>query len=202
MRNLLHLLYLFIGHIFCRICLMYWKGRDMLFPPKEKAVLFVAHPDDDTLFFHTFIKENKPYVVLCTAGWSLRRLPCFFRAMKQYGVKYRAYDLGTRDMRMDLLEGIVKEVLDIGHFEICATHNATGEYGHEMHQRVHQAVISQAKIPVWVTVNAKRIGDFPIDAKNFEEKRYIFSNIYTTEKWVLEQYSMWVNHEKLEQVSL
>jgi hypothetical protein len=181
---------------------MYWKGRDLLSPPTEKAILFVAHPDDDTLFFHSFIKEHKPYVVLCTAGWSLRRLPCFFRAMKRYGVKYRAYDLKTRDKRADVLERIVKDVLKLGHFEMCATHNVEGEYGHEMHRRVHQAVMSQASIPVWVPVDAKRIGDFPIDEKNFEEKRYIFSNIYTTEKWVLEQYYVWVNHEKLEQVSL
>ena len=149
---------------------MYWKGRDLLFPPKEKAILFVAHPDDDTLFFHSFIKEHKPYVVLCTAGWSLRRLPCFFKAMKRYGVKYRAYDLDTRDKRIDLLERIVKDILKLG--------------------------------PIWVPVDAKRIGNYPADEKNFEEKRYIFSNIYTTEKWVLEQYSIWVNHEKLEQVNL
>ena len=201
MRNYLHSLYLFIGHIFCRICILYWKGRDMLFPPKETAILFVAHPDDDTLFFHSFIKEYKPYVVLCTAGWSLRRLPCFFRAMKRYGVKYRAYDLGTRDKRMDKLEGIVKEALDIGHFEICATHNATGEYGHEMHQRVHQAVVKLANIPILVPVDAEKIGAFPIDEKDYDEKKYIFSKIYTTEEWVLDQYSEWVKHEQLEIVN-
>ncbi len=198
----LHGLYLLAGHIFCKLCLCWWIMRDYINPPKEKAVLFVAHPDDDTLFFHTFIKENKPYVVLCTAGWSLRRLPCFFRAMKHYGVKYRAYDMHTRDKRMDVLKRIVKNVLEMGHFELCATHNACGEYGHEMHQRVHQAVISQAKIPVWVPVNADRIENFPIEKEDFIEKHYIFSNIYTTEKWVLEQYSMWVNHEKLELLRL
>ena len=200
--KVLHGLYVLAGHIFCKLCLCWWMLRDYISSPKEKAVLFIAHPDDDTLFFHSFIKEYKPYVVLCTTGWSLRRLPCFFRAMKRYGVKYRAYDLGTRDKRMDVLKGIVKEVLDIGHFEICATHNSSGEYGHEMHQRVHQAVISYAKIPVWVPVDAEKIGTFPIDEKDYDEKKYIFSKIYTTEKWVLEQYSMWVNHEKLVQVIL
>ena len=170
----------------------------MLFPPKEKAILFVAHPDDDTLFFHSFIKKYKPYVVLCTAGWSLRRLPCFFRAMKQYGVKYRAYDLETRDKRIDVLEGIVKEVLNIGHFELCATHNATGEYGHEMHKRVHLAVVKLAKIPTIVPVDAENIRNFPISEKEYNEKKEIFTKIYTTEKWVLDQYSEWVKHEQLE----
>ena len=149
----------------------------MIFPPKEKVILFVAHPDDDTLFFHSFIKKHKPYVVLCTAGWSLRRLPCFFRAMKKYGVKYRAYALGTRDKRTDILERIVKRCLMLGQFELCATHNSEGEYGHEMHKRVHQAVISQAKIPVWVPVTADRIEDFSLAEKEFAEKCYIFSNI-------------------------
>ena len=112
--KILHTLYVLVGHIFCKLCLCWWMVRDFVSPPKEKAVLFVAHPDDDTLFFHTFIKKHKPYVVLCTAGWSLRRLPCFFKAMRRYGVKHRAYDMDTRDKREDLLKKHVKEAFSVG----------------------------------------------------------------------------------------
>ena len=193
-----HSYYKLIGHIFCKMCLCYWLLRDFISPQKEDAVLFVAHPDDDTLFFHTFIKKHKPYVVLCTAGWSLRRLPCFFRAMKQYGVKYRVYDMGTRDTRVAILEKHIKSVLRRGNFKLCATHNAEGEYGHEMHKRVHQAVLKHAKVPVWMPVCAERINGFPLSEDVVEEKRFIFNTIYTTESWVLDQYSDWVVNEKLE----
>lgn len=193
-----HSLYLFAGHVYCKLCLCWWKVRDFVSPPKEKAVLFVAHPDDDTLFFHTFIKENKPYVVLCTAGWSLRRLPCFFKAMRHYGLRYRAYDMGTRDKRERLLQRRVRKVFAVGNFEMCATHNATGEYGHEMHRRVHDAVVQEAKVPVLVPVEAERISNYPVTEEILKEKQYIFRNIYTTETWVLEQYALWVSHEQLE----
>ena len=168
-----HALYILIGHLFCKLCLCWWKLRDFVSPPKEKVVLFVAHPDDDTLFFHTFIKENKPYVVLCTAGWSLRRLPCFFKAMRHYGLRYRAYDMATRDKRVNLLQRRVRQMFSVGHFELCATHNATGEYGHEMHCRVHNAVIQEAKIPVMVPVEAERISDYPVTEEILKEKQYI-----------------------------
>ena len=196
--KLVHALYVVIGHVFCKLCLCWWTVRDFFNPPKENAVLFVAHPDDDTLFFHTFIKENKPYVVLCTAGWSLRRLPCFFKAMKHYGVRYRAYDMGTRDKREKLLQRRVKKIFSVGNFDICATHNSMGEYGHEMHRRVHNAVIRESKMPVWVPVDAKIISNYPVLDEILNEKQFIFSNIYTTEAWVLEQYALWVSHEQLE----
>lgn len=195
-----HSLYHFVGHLFCKQCLCWWVVRDFFSPPKENAVLFVAHPDDDTLFFHTFIKEYKPYVVLCTAGWSLRRLPCFFKAMRQYGVKYRAYDMGTCDKREMLLQKRVHKVFSIGHFEICATHNATGEYGHEMHQRVHNAVMKEAVVPVLAPVDAEIIKGYPVDNRVLEEKQNLFKHVYTTETWVLDQYPLWVGHEQLELV--
>ncbi|MBR3100561.1 MAG: hypothetical protein IKH19_02275 [Muribaculaceae bacterium] len=197
-----HFIYKFLGSAFCRFCLCYWVVRDFFSPPKEESILFVAHPDDDTLFFHTFIKENKPYVVLLTAGWSLRRLPCFFKAMKHYGIKYRAYDMGTRDKRVGLLEKHVKSSFSMGNFKFCATHNAQGEYGHEMHRRVHQVVLKCSQVPVFTPVDSDLLDKYPLDDATIAEKKFIFNSYYTTEKWVLDQYSHWVVNEKLELYTL
>ncbi len=200
MKKLLHKLYKFCGHILCRVFLLYWKTRDALFPPKTDSILFVAHPDDDTLFFHTFIKEKKPYVVLMTTGWSLRRMPCFFRVMKKYGVRYRAYDLEARDQRMALLKKHVDEMKKVKNFALCATHNAEGEYGHKMHQRVHQAVLSQMDCPVLCPAGKDTLHQYPLPKSIAQEKNDIFNQIYTTEKFVLDQYGDWVIHEHLEEI--
>ena len=193
-----HYIYVLLGHIICKICLAYWNARDVLSQPKEQSVLFIAHPDDDTLFFHTFIKKNKPYVVLLTCGWSLRRMPCFFKAMKYYGVKYRVYDLEANDKNVMILKRVISRILANRHIKYCVTHNKEGEYGHEMHKRIHDVVISCAKIPVMAPVMRDRIRNFPLDNRSVEEKRHLFLSIYTTEKWVLEQYSLWVMNEKIE----
>ena len=197
MHTFAHNTYLALGHIRCRELMLYWALRDKICPPKEKAVLFVAHPDDDTLFFHTFIKEHKPYVVLMTAGWSMRRLPCFMKAMKWYGVRYRAFDMDTKDKREKLLQSRIKSILDNDHFNLCATHNSTGEYGHEMHIRVHNAVCANATIPVYTPAFKETIADFPLPKEIIEEKKYVFNNIYTTESWILEENAQWVKHEHL-----
>ena len=209
MKALLHRLYVLVGTLACDVCLLWWTVRDRLSPPGADAVLFVAHPDDDTLFFHTFIREHKPYVCLMTTGWSLRRMPDFRRCMRQYGVRYRAYPLDSRDTRMHRLEKQVSAVIKLRDFRVIATHNAAGEYGHEEHIRVHEAVMAQCgtsgkKHKILCPVNKERITDFPLDEKSVTEKLDIFATIYTTESWVpFEEEAgtpVWVRHEKLEEL--
>ena len=192
-----------IGLIICRICLAWWGIRDRLCPPETDSVLFIAHPDDDTLFFHSFITENKPYVCLMTLGYSLKRMPDFIKVMRRYGVRYRAYPLDSRDNRFDLLKKQVGTVMKLADFKTVATHNKTGEYGHEEHIRVHDAVMSlcQSK-PVLCPVDRSKIKEYPLDDESIKDKRYIFENFYKSEKWVLDEEEsgapVWVTHEQLE----
>lgn len=199
MKKAVHSIYLVLGHVLCSFFLFWWRLRDKICPPKETTVLIVAHPDDDTLFFHTFLKEKKPYVALMTTGWSLRRLPCFMKAMRYYGVRFRAYALRSRDTRTSLLEKHVREVLRLTHFELCATHNAEGEYGHEMHIRVHNAVAVNATCPIVFPTTREKIECFPIPEEAMLEKEMIFRQIYTTELFVIDMYSEWVRNEHLEE---
>ena len=195
--NLAHYIYKLAGHVVCRFYMLYWALRDKISPPKEKAVLFVAHPDDDTLFFHTFIKEHKPYVVLMTTGWSLRRFPDFQKAMRYYGVRYRAFDMETNDSRIALLQKRIKSILDRGNFDIIATHNSTGEYGHPMHVKVHDAVIAVSNIRPMCPVSATEIKNYPLNDMLVSEKKEMFKNIYVTESWVLDEDKDWVVNETL-----
>lgn len=203
MKSILHKIYVLNGILINNILLLYWHVRDKYSPPSTDAVLFVAHPDDDTLFFHTFIKEHKPYVCLMTTGWSLRRIPDFFKCMRQYGVRYRVYPLDSKDKRIHLLEKQVGEVLSIKQFSIIATHNASGEYGHEEHIRVHQAVVNavENKADVFCPVEKEQIQKYPLEESIVKEKMHIFEKIYVTESWVpydeLCGTPVWVTHEKL-----
>lgn len=199
-KKLLHKIYLFIGVFFNNIRLFFWCIRDKINPPSEKTILFVAHPDDDTLFFHTFIKEHKPYVVLLTDGWSLIRFKDFKKVMKVYGVKYRAYPLHSRDNRINLLEKYICNSFKLGEFNICATHNVEGEYGHEMHIRVHEAVKKHAKCKLLVPALDNDIHNYPLNDSEIKEKKDIFNKYYKTELFVLDMYKKWVENEKLIEV--
>lgn len=196
-KNIIHKIYLFIGKLLTNIRLIFWRLRDKILPPKENAVLFVSHPDDDALFFHTFIKKHKPYVVLLTTGWSLRRYPCFVKVMKNYGVKYRAYNLASREKNIDLIKMCIKDVLRVVKPQICATHNAEGEYGHEMHIQVHNAVKEIVDCDLFVPVFDNEIENHPLTDNLIKEKIEIFKKYYTTESFVLDQYEKWVKNECL-----
>lgn len=197
LKKCVHRIYIIIGSILNDIRLFFWRVRDKIYPPKENSVLFIAHPDDDTLFFHTYIKKNKPYVVLLTTGWSIKRYSAFKRVMKYYGVKYRAYNLKTKDERVEILKRYILEVLDIVKPEFCLTHNSEGEYGHEMHKRVHFAVKELFKGKIFVPTFDNKISNFPLKKSDIIEKNMIFKKYYTTELFVLEQYRIWVENEKI-----
>lgn len=205
MKNFVHSIYVLMGTIFCNLCLIWWKIRDRMNPPKTDSVLFVTHPDDDTLFFHTFIKEHKPYVCLMTTGWSFRRLPDFFKVMRYYGVRFRAYPMKTKDSRMNLLKRNANSVFAIKNFDIVATHNETGEYGHEEHVRVHQVIKEivhsrDEKMKLLCPVGRTKITCFPLENNEVNEKKMIFKTMYVTESWVLDENVDWILNEKLVEV--
>lgn len=197
MKKLRLIVHSIIGHILCKMCLLYWNVRDTVMPPTEKTVLFVTHPDDDTLFFHSFIKQYKPYVVVMTAGHSVNRLNCFSRNMRRYGVKFRAYDQGTDDTREKLVQKRVRQVMTMGNFELCATHNAQGEYGHSMHICVHNAVTAEVNCPILVPDRQENIAQYPLPESEAEEKKLILNEIYQSELFVLDIWPYWVNNEHL-----
>ncbi len=166
-------------------------------PVAEKTVLFVAHPDDDALFFHTVLKNEKPFVALMTTGKSLRRMKAFQKVMKYYGVNYTYFSLESNDERENLLKKNTELVLSRGHFEKAYTHSKSGEYGHEMHKRVHKAVAACFLGDIYTTVSEEEnalLPDLPEDI--IAEKEEIFKTMYTTEAFVLDLWKNWLKREK------
>lgn len=166
-------------------------------PISEKTVLFVAHPDDDTLFFHTVLKNEKPFVALMTTGKSLRRMKAFRRVMNYYGVNYTFFPLSSRDKREEKLEKCVNTVLSRRSFERAYTHSQSGEYGHEMHKRVHAAVKKCFDGEIFTTVTEEENALLPrLEEELCREKEMIFKTMYTTEGFVLELWPNWLYREK------
>ncbi|MCI7333638.1 MAG: hypothetical protein MSH34_01800 [Oscillospiraceae bacterium] len=166
-------------------------------PIRENTVLFVAHPDDEALFFHTVLKKEKPFVALMTTGKSLRRIKEFKKAMKYYGVHYTYFPLTSRDKREDLLLKNVRLVLSRGNFEKAYTHSVSGEYGHEMHKRVNKAVTAVFEGQIYTTVTEQENAALPeLSQETVEEKISVFKNIYTSQLFVLDMWQNWVRREK------
>lgn len=193
-----------LGCIYGHICMIYYQIHYTILPPKSRSILFVAHPDDDTLFFHTFIKKNKPFVVCMSTAYSWRRLWSFQRTMRYYGVEHCAFCLANFDKREDRMRRYIKQCLKCGQFSVCVTHAQNGEYrtaqtnhGHEMHMRVHRLVVELVDLPVLTTVGPDEIKQYPIPEEEYQEKVWIYKNFYTTELFCLSDFDDWMKHEKI-----
>lgn len=202
MKKIIRFAYRCLGYFFCALHNLFYPITIRLNPIKEKTILFVAHQDDDVLFFHSFIKKEKPYVVLVSSGFSLTRMREFKAAMKYYGLRFNYHSLKSRDERTEKIESVIKKELANGDFSLCCSHSESGEYGHIMHKNVGKAVMKLSPCKTLATVDKSRIdsSEFELNESEIEEKTKLFKSVYGSQIFVLEEYGVWVTHEGLTEV--
>lgn len=138
------------------------KGPFWLFKiPKPRALLVVAHPDDETIFAGGVIlcsRETQWTIVCCTTG-SDQRQDEFLRAC-QFLAKESRNRINPILLRLvpnshiDRL-ALAKELRSHATgYDIVFTHNSQGEYGHPDHKLVHRYVIDSIANPnTWVFIS-------------------------------------------------
>jgi len=118
------------------------------FKIKERAVVIVAHPDDETIWMGGFILKHPELdwtiMALCRAT-DTDRAPKFKKVCDHYGARAIIEDADDED-RLNYDQKVVEiEQLIVKHFsatkiDYLFTHGANGEYGHEGHVAVNEAV--------------------------------------------------------------
>lgn len=120
---------------------------------KKRALVIVAHPDDETIWMGGMILNSKDidWTIFCLCrGDDPIRAPRFKKACEYYNARGLISDLedkGLLNIEKSLPE-IKKRVIDNfadEKFEYIFTHDYNGEYGHERHTAVHIAVKELAK---------------------------------------------------------
>lgn len=109
-----------------------------------RNVIIVAHPDDEIIFFHQFLQNNRNTLVIClTNGGSRTRSNEFFKSLKFYqntGLIYNFKDGLDVEWDYKELSSQLRKVLVCTRVKIILTHNQKGEYGHPNHITCHKIV--------------------------------------------------------------
>ena len=112
----------------------------------KKALVIVAHPDDETIWMGGTILENREW------GWTIislcrkedpDRMPKFKKVCGFYNAKGIISDLDDEVLEPLGIEKVVekiKSLLPEKEYDLVFTHGENGEYGHLRHMEVHKAV--------------------------------------------------------------
>ena len=119
------------------------------FPPKARAAVIVAHPDDEVLWCGGWILAHPEWqwwiVTLCRAN-DPDRAPKFFKVLERLGAEGAMADLDDGPEQVPLAPQAVVETIQCllpdRRFELVLTHGPRGEYTrHRRHEECCRAVV-------------------------------------------------------------
>ncbi len=158
---------------------------------KLNALVCVAHPDDETIFFGGLIlSKNYNWTVVCATdanadGLGAERMRQFKRSCQALGVKnIVTLNFIDKFRKRIPIKKLIIELQKLGDFDEVYTHGILGEYGHIQHQdvsfAVHQVFASSTKV-FSVAYNIYPKLHVLLTEKQFKIKTDILWKIYSGE---------------------
>lgn len=131
---------------------------------KPRALLIVAHPDDETIFAGGLVlsSQNTKWTIICCIDESCQKRKneffCACRFFEQYTgniVEPVFLAIKPQHNRSNMYLQLCKALkVYAKEYDIVFSHNRQGEYGHEDHKLVHHSVIESIHNPnIWLFIS-------------------------------------------------
>lgn len=120
-------------------------GKKIKYAVHSRCMVVCAHPDDETIFFSSILKKEKPFVLCMSHRGNRVRSKEYYQALEHWGVEGTMLNLpdvpgfqwAWRSCMEGKLRRIRKKLPDV---TTVYTHSGHGESGHPHHYAVHHAV--------------------------------------------------------------
>ena len=163
---------------------------------KEKILVIVAHPDDETIWMgNTLLKNCNKWdatiISLCRRD-DENRAPKFAKACKIYNARGFMSDLEDEKLNEIPLNEIIKRIKQFAgkRYDKIFTHGKNGEYGHIRHRDVNKAVNEMIKNKLLscgelIYFSYERKGKYAYPKKNSDRFINFGKKILKRKKWLI-----------------
>lgn len=177
----------------------------------HKHLIICAHPDDETVFFSSIIKEHKPFVVCMSNRGNPTQVKEFRNALSYWGIKGCMLNMPdvpkhfNRAWKSRMIFSFLRKILkNCQNLECLYTHNTAGESEHAHHQSLGAAVIQVfSDYPIFMTARTLEDPD-TLNNEMYIEKQTILTTIYPSQyKWLKTScgwFNRYLSQEKFEEV--
>ncbi len=159
---------------------------------KLKALVCIAHPDDEVLFFGGLISSHHyDWTIVCATdanadGLGVERKKRFRKSCKLLGIKHLIHlnfpDVFNQRLDVSEMTACLRALAKKENYDLIFTHGALGEYGHQHHQdvcfAVHQSFTKKIFSASYNTFPDLRVN---LTKKLFDLKTKILWQVYSSE---------------------
>lgn len=185
--------------------LNYRKLNPKINPDEIDSVLFIAHPDDEILFFSKELLNNSRWLVICiTNGDNHVRSKEFIACMNEINARYNIWDFEDDWCYKWNLKKINKKIRKILNLkeEWCkvVTHNEEGEYGHSQHMRINNIIKNLYTGDKFYTSAPNYLlekEENKLDKMELNKKMMILKKCYKSQNFVFEDLKLYCEYEKV-----
>lgn len=185
--------------------LTYYKTNPKINFNKIDKVLFIAHPDDEIIFFSKELIYKSGWLVVCmTNGGNWVRQKEFISAMNTIGAQYKIFNYKDGFKVKWNEKNITYKIKSIiqcrDKWSMVATHNNLGEYGHFQHKELNRIV---SKIYTDDGIYMPSLKEDSISDENrlpiehYKIKEDIIVNIYKSQS-IMKCFKRFIEHEGIE----